>query len=389
MLCSWQGGFTGLNGGALIDLPLDHWIWLIPAFLIGACIGSFLNVVIYRVPLGMSVNDPPRSFCPQCKQPIPMWLNLPLVSWLWLRGKCAECGAPIAVRYLGVEFLTAVLFAVTWWLFPPQVVVFLWVMVALLVAVTFIDAEHLIIPTGLTWAGSVIGLAACAVWPQLPVMAGVAGNWRTGLISGGIGWVAGFVGLWLVVELGKLAFGKKVMRFSPPVGWHLKEPEGEHDPMCFVLDGEAIAWWDMFTRKSDKLLVEATDILVDGLSVGGGPLIIREMEITLPDGTLRHLTKMQSLAGTASAAVIPREAMGIGDVHLLGMIGAFWGWTGVLYSLFAASVFAIIAAVIGRIGFGKQLPFGPFLAMGALTWAYGGWQLWAWYLDFLGPLWMP
>jgi leader peptidase (prepilin peptidase)/N-methyltransferase len=369
--------------------PLDHWIWLVPAFCIGACVGSFLNVVIYRVPLGMSVNDPRRSFCPQCKKPIPMWLNLPLVSWLWLRGKCAACGAPIAFRYFAVEFLTALLFVVTWRLFPPQAVVFLWVMMALVVAITFIDAEHMIIPTGLTWAGSVVGLCACAVWPQLPVMAGVPGNWLSGLSCGGIGWLVGFVGLWLVVELGKMAFGKKTLSFDTPVDWHLKEPEGDQDPMCFVIDGEEIAWWDMFTRKSARLLVETTDILVDGESVGGGKLVIRETQCVLPDGTVRHLSKMKSLAGTASSAVVPREAMGIGDVHLLGMIGAFCGWTGVFFSLFAASIFAIVAAVIGRIGFGRQLPFGPFLAMGAVTWLYGGWRLWAWYLDFLGPLWMP
>jgi leader peptidase (prepilin peptidase) / N-methyltransferase len=69
------------------------------------------------------------------------------------------------------------------------------------------------------------------------------------------------------------------------------------------------------------------------------------------------------------------------------MIGAFFGWAGVFFSLFAASIFAIIAAVIGRIGFGKPLPFGPFLALGCLAWAFGGWKLWAWYLEFLGPLW--
>jgi len=373
----------------LIDPPLDHWIWLVPAFLLGACIGSFLNVVIYRVPLGMSVNHPKRSFCPHCKQPIPMWLNLPLVSWLWLRGKCAECAAPIAFRYFGVELLTAVLFVAAWWLFPPPVVVFLWVMLALLVAVAFIDAEHLIIPTGLTWAGAVVGLAACALWPQLPALAGGAGNWLTGLQHGLIGWVVGFVGLWLVVELGKLAFGKKTVTFAAPVAWHLKEPEGDQDPMCFVIDGEAIAWWDIFSRKTDRLVVAATDILLDGESVGGGKLVIRELEIELPDGTVRRLARMKSLAGMATSAVIPREAMGIGDVHLLGMIGAFCGWSGVLFALFAASIFAIIAALIGRIGFGKQLPFGPFLAMGAVTWIFGGWHLWAWYLDFLGPLWQP
>jgi leader peptidase (prepilin peptidase)/N-methyltransferase len=367
--------------------PLDHWIWLIPAFLLGACIGSFLNVVIYRVPRGMSVNEPKRSFCPHCKKPIPMVLNFPLVSWLWLRGKCRECAAPIALRYFGVELLTALLFVAMWWLFPPQVVLFLWLLAALLVAITFIDAEHLIIPTSLTWAGSLAGLAACAVWPQLPVMAGTAGNWLSGLKHGGLGWLAGFIGLWCVVQLGKLAFGKKALKFAKAAAWQLREPEGDDDPMCFVIDGEAIPWWDMFARKSDRLLVDCDDIRVDGEAVGGGKLTIRELEIELPDGTIRRLAAMKSLDGTATSVVIPREAMGVGDIHLLGMIGAFFGWTGVIFSLFAASVFAIIAAVIGRIGFGKQLPFGPFLAMGSLAWAYGGWKLWAWYLDFLGPVW--
>lgn len=346
-------------------------------------------MVIYRVPLGMSVNDPKRSFCPHCKKPIPMWLNLPLISWLSLRGKCAECGAPIALRYFGVELLTAILFVACWWLFPPPVVVFLWVLMALLVAVSFIDAEHLIIPTAMTWAGTVVGLAACATWPQLPALAGMAGNWLTGLQHGAIGWGAGFVGLWLVVELGKLAFGKKSLKFEEPVAWHLKEPVGEDDPMCFVIDDEEIAWWDIFCRKSDRLVVETTEILLDGEAVGRGKLIIHEMEIELPDGTKRRLARMKSLAGMATSAVIPREAMGMGDVHLLGMIGAFCGWSGVVFALFSASVFAIIAALIGRIGFGKQLPFGPFLAMGAATWLFGGWHLWAWYLKFLGPLWQP
>lgn len=385
-----------MNGGILFKSPFyppfEHWIWLIPAFLIGGCIGSFLNVVIYRVPLGMSVNEPKRSFCPLCKKPIPMWLNLPMISWLWLRGKCRECHAPIAFRYFGVELLTAILFTVVWWLFAAQavqVVIFLWILMALLVAITFIDAEHLIIPSSLTWGGTVVGLGACAVWPQLPVMAGEAGNWLSGLKQGGIGWVAGFVGLWLVVELGKMAFGKKALKFDKPVEWSLKEPEGDLDPMCFVIDGDPIPWWDIFSRKTDMLLVETQDIRVDGESVGGGALIIRELEIQLPDGTIHPLAKMKSLDGTATSTVIPREAMGMGDVHLLGMIGAFFGWTGVFFSLFSSSIFAILAALIGRIGFGKQLPFGPFLAMGAAAWIFGAWRLWEWYLNSLGPIGLP
>ena len=380
--------------------PLDHWLWYIPAIFIGACIGSFLNVVIYRVPLGLSVNEPKRSFCPHCKKPIPLRRNIPLVSWLMLRGKCADCGAPIAFRYFAVELLTALMFAAVWFVFPPIVVLPLWVMMALVISITFIDAEHLIIPTGLTWAGSVAGLIGCALWPQLPVMAGFAGGWKSGLIQSGIGWAVGFFGLWIVVELGKMAFGKKAMKFDKPVEWMIKEPVGDQDPMLFVIDGEEIPWWDIFSRKTDRLIVEAADIRVNGESVmtaAGSPgnglgqdapatLIIRELEIELPDGTVKRLEDVKSVDGTAISVVIPREAMGMGDVHLLGMIGAFFGWTGVLFSLFAASIFAIIAAVIGRIGFGRQLPFGPFLVMGMVAWMFGGWKLWQWYISLLGPM---
>jgi leader peptidase (prepilin peptidase)/N-methyltransferase len=366
---------------------LDHWIWLVPAFPLGACIGSFLNVVIYRLPLGLSVNDPKRSFCPSCKKPIPIRLNLPLVSWLYLRGRCRECREPIAFRYVAVELLTALAFSAVWMGFgtaAPAAVVFLWALVALLIAIGFIDAEHMIIPVGLTWAGSVMGLAACAVWPQLPVMAGAGGTWLTGLGQGAIGWIAGFIGLGIVVELGKLAFGKRQLRFDKPVEWSLCEPEGDEDPMCFVIDGEAIPWWDMFNRKSDRLLVEAAEIRVDGESVGGGLLTIRELEIQLPDGTIHRLAKLQALDGTATRAVIPREAMGSGDGYLLGMIGAFFGWTGVIFSLFGGCLIALVAALIGRIGFGRQLPFGPCMALGAVGWMFGGWKLFAWYVALLG-----
>lgn len=373
-----------LTARALPDFT--HWIWLVPAFLIGACIGSFLNVVIYRVPLGMSVNEPSRSFCPKCKTAIPMWRNIPLISWLALRGKCADCGAPIAFRYFGVELLTAILFTVVWRMFPPIVVVPLWVGIALWVAVTFIDIEHLVIPTGLTWGGVAAGVAGCLLWPVLPVLAtGSDGTWLAGLKQSALGWGIGFFGLWGIVELGKMAFGKRKVIFDEPEKWHLREPAEENEPVKFVMGEEEIPWWDLFYRKSDTLVLECTAITLDGSETQPGTLLIREEKLTFPDGKERLLADVKSLAGTAVSAVIPREAMGFGDVHLMGMIGAFFGWGGVLFALFASSLFAIIAAVIGRIGFGKQLPYGPFLVMGALAWAFGGWRLWEWYLGFLLP----
>lgn len=255
---------------------------------------------------------------------------------------------------------------------------------ALLVAITWIDAEHLIIPTHLTWGGSVVGLIACAIWPTLSAMAGYNFTWSEGLIDGGVGWFVGFFGLWAVVELGKKAFGKKAMKFEKEVEWFLKEPESDEDPMLFVIDGDEVPWWDIFSRKTDRLLVDATEVVVDGKVTGGGQLVIRESGIELSDGRKFELEEMVSLSGRANGVVIPREAMGMGDVHLLGMVGAFFGWSGVFFSLFSASLFAIVAAVIGRVGFGKQLPFGPFIAMGAVAWMFGGWKLWQMYMEFVG-----
>lgn len=372
----------------MIDPPLDHWFWLIPAFLLGSCIGSFLNVVIYRVPLGMSVNEPKRSFCPTCRKAIPMSLNLPLISWLWLRGKCAECKSPISFRYFAVELLTAVLFAAIWWCFPPQVAPLLWVVVALFISISFIDADHMIIPTGMTWAGTAIGLIACMLWPSLPALgSGEQANWLDGLIRGGIGFGVGFFGLWVVVVVGKMAFGRRQLEYDGVVEWSLVEPDNDVDPLRFVIDGEANDWWDMFNRPGDRLIIEAGEIRVDGEPVKGGTLTIREKSIELPGGEVRQIEQLKSLEGKASSVVIPREAMGFGDVHLMGMIGACLGWTAVVYSLFAASLLAIVSAISGRIGFGRPLPFGPFLCMGALIWAFGGWKLWVWYMDWLGPLW--
>jgi len=377
--------------------PLDHPAWLVAAFLIGACVGSFLNVVIYRLPLGLSVNDPKRSFCPKCKSPIPMRRNIPLVSWLLLRGRCADCKAPIAVRYFLVELLTALLFAATAWVvfdrvgpqggigllaLPP-----LWLMVASFVALSFIDAEHMIIPLELTISGTVAGFLAALAMPVLPDLVGWSpggGAWWAGVWQSLLGAVIGFFGLWAVVLLGKLAFGRKEMKFEKPVAWRLIEPEGDEDPILFEMGGERIEWWDIFNRPSDRLVIEADTLRVDGESRDGGTLVIRERKIELPDGRAIDLEKLRSLDGTSAQAVIPREAMGMGDVHLMGMIGAFFGWTGVFFSLFASSLLAIVAALLCRVGFGRPLPYGPFLVLGALIWFFGGWRIAAWYLQLLG-----
>src|SRR5215204_5123730 len=93
--------------------------WSAVFFVFGCITGSFLNVCIHRMPLGESVVSPP-SHCPHCKYSIPWFLNIPLATWLYLRGKCANCRAPISVRYFLVELLTGVLFLGVWQLYGRQ-----------------------------------------------------------------------------------------------------------------------------------------------------------------------------------------------------------------------------------------------------------------------------
>jgi len=143
-----------------MTLEMAYFIINAFVFVFGLCIGSFLNVVIYRVPLGISIAKG-RSFCPQCKAPIAAYDNVPLFSWLFLRGKCRRCGAPIPVRYPAVELLGGLAALAAVWRFgytPMAAVAFC--TEAILIAVVFIDFDHMIIPNGLVIALIVPAVAA-------------------------------------------------------------------------------------------------------------------------------------------------------------------------------------------------------------------------------------
>src|SRR2546423_2893745 len=162
-------------------LAIYQFIFAAFAFALGAVVGSFLNVCIYRLPLDLSVNKPRRSYCPSCKSQLTWYQNIPLLSWLFLRGKCAKCGARIAFRYFAVELLTALLFLYVWRTFSLPVAIAYWVFVSLLIAATFIDFEHFIIPDEITIGGPVAGVIASLVVPELMEN---ASRGRAGLTSG-------------------------------------------------------------------------------------------------------------------------------------------------------------------------------------------------------------
>src|SRR4026209_1995 len=136
-------------------VPFHFWTGVF--FVFGCITGSFLNVCIHRMPLGQSIVSPP-SHCPHCKYSIPWFLNIPLLTWLSLRGKCKNCGAQISIRYFLVELLTGLAFLSCWLSFGRASIAIPLVYALFLagrIVATFIDFEHFIIPDEITIGGMV------------------------------------------------------------------------------------------------------------------------------------------------------------------------------------------------------------------------------------------
>jgi leader peptidase (prepilin peptidase)/N-methyltransferase len=350
-------------------------------FVLGACIGSFLNVAIYRLPRNLSVNEPRRSFCPECKQPIPWYRNLPLVSWIALRGRCANCGARITFRYFAVELITAIFFLLIWRTFPPPIAIAYSIFIALVIAGTFIDFEHFIIPDEITVGGTVAGLFASLVVPQLM---NTDRRLNAFLVAAGSA-LLGYLLLWLVLEGGKLVFGKKKIHLEPATPFTWKRHGEDAD---FIVGEEKSLWSEFFAREKDQLLLhcltarfpdrEMNDVILrfhyNRLEVGGGSFSLDDID---------------EITGTASAIQIPREAMGRGDLKFLACIGAFLGWRAVLFSVFAGSLYGsiigLVTLLLGKRVWSLKLPFGPYLALGAITWMFFGEALVGWYQTLLTP----
>ncbi len=280
------------------------------SFWLGACIASFLNVVIWRVPRGESIVSPP-SHCPKCGSAIRWWQNIPILSWLALRGKCANCRAPISPRYIlvetlgGVLFLSALLLVVFrgagWFSFlhcgivgDAAAVLVLWIWISLMIAGSFIDFDHQLLPDFTTVGGMVLGLAfslvqaawlACAAGGRGRDAAWIPFAWSLA------GLVFGFGLLWLVRWLGSKAFG--------------------------------------------------------------------------------------------------REAMGMGDVFLMGAVGALFGPVAVIVTLILSSVFGSVVGVgmvlLSRARLGKfvAIPYGPYICLGCLAWMFRGPEMVEWYLHLV------
>ena len=260
-------------------------------FGVGACLGSFFNVCIYRIPAERSIVTP-RSQC-ACGQPIPWFDNIPIVSWLILKGKARCCGNHFSFRYPFVEFLTGVLFLICWQLFGlhnPSLALGGMLLICCLVPSVFIDLDHMVIPDLFSVGGTIFGVLF-SVWQ--PMLHGIFDTGLTGSLLGGIESVLG------------------------------------------VCIGSAFVYW----------------------------------------------------IGVLGEAALRKEAMGEGDVKLIGCIGAFTGWQGAIFSLFGGACAGLILLIpillFKKITtkessdsddtsshMGLQIPFGPMLALGAILYLF-------------------
>jgi leader peptidase (prepilin peptidase)/N-methyltransferase len=254
---------------------MPTWLVLLTITLLGLCIGSFLNVCAYRLPLGESVVHP-RSRCTSCGRMLSWYDNLPVVSWVALRGRCRTCGKPVSWMYPAVEIVTALVFAITYLTYGLTLLSVVRVIFACALIVLFVtDLQHKILPNVITLPGIVIGFACSVFLPP--------------------GWVSSVIGIF----------------------------------------------------------------------VGGGVLFA---------------------IAEAYYRVRGQEGLGMGDVKLLAMIGAFLGWKLVLLTLVFASFTGSLAGGMliasGKGSMKYALPFGTFLAVGALLAATWGDPIADWYFGF-------
>jgi len=370
----------------MIDPILDshNWaavpfhFWSAVMFVFGCMVGSFLNVCIHRLPLGQSIVSPP-SHCPHCKYAIPWYLNVPLVTWLYLRGKCRNCGAPISVRYFLVELLTGVVFLSCWVAFAPRSVPLALVysiFLAGLIVATFIDFEHFIIPDEITMGGMAVGFICSFLVPGLHGMNSLIVAMKNSLLGMAIG--AGSI--YLILRLGKLAFGRHKIPLPPATRIIFTET-------AVQLPDRAIPYEELFYRRSDAIVVQASMVeLVDRC--------YKDVVVRLSPDALRideeklNPEKVPCLEAVSSEIVLPREAMGLGDVKFMGAIGAFLGWHAVIFSLVISSLIGSVVGmalvVLRKRGLSSRLPYGPYIAAAAALWIFAGPEIVGWYKNLIG-----
>ncbi|MEP6956734.1 MAG: A24 family peptidase, partial [Chthoniobacterales bacterium] len=179
--------------------------------------------------------------------------------------------------------------------------------------------------------------------------------------------------------------GKKRIKLDAPTAFTWTRNVDDAD---FVVGEERGLWSDNFSREKDQLLLHCDAATIDGRDLGNTTLRFHYNRVTA-GGEELQLDHVQAISGQVREMEIPREAMGRGDLKFLAAIGAFLGWRAVLFSVFAGSLLGSIVGLgtmlIGKRVWSAKLPFGPYLAGGALGWMFFGEALLTWYLKTLQP----
>jgi len=365
---------------------VPFWFWAIVFFTFGAVVGSFLNVCIYRLPIGLSIVSPP-SHCPHCKYSIPWYLNIPLVTWVVLRGKCANCKAPISARYFVVELMTAILFILCWFCVghgEPWLVPFYCLIAGGLIVASFIDLEHFIIPDGITIGGIVLGFICSAVCPLL--------HWtdssKFALQDSMIGIAVGAGLLYIISRLGKLVFGKYTLEIKGDDKLFLGE-DG------IVYENEKIQYEEIFYRSSDTVRISAVTAEIslkngENFNVENKTIYLSPRSLQFDDQVIDPV-QVKNVEILPKKITLPREVLGMGDVKLMAAVGAFLGWKAVLFTLFASSLIGSVAGIclilLRKQELSSRIPYGPYIALGTYLWMIGGYYyLTLWFQDVLYPL---
>lgn len=352
--------------------------WSVVMFALGSIVGSFLNVCIHRLPLEQSVVSPP-SHCPHCKYSIPFYLNIPLVTWVYLRGKCANCGAPISIRYFLVELLTAVTFLGCWLFFGHQsaaLALIYSVFLSGLIVATATDFEHIIIPDEITFGGMIAGFIFSIFVPALQG----TDKFKDSMASSLIGMAVGAGSIYALLRGGKLVFGRKRKKFPPDTRITFTETD-------LILPDDAIPYGELLYRKTDAIKFQATTLeLVDRCYKDVSVLVTQDV-LEIGEEKINPETIVHMEART-SKIILPQEAMGLGDVKFMGAIGAFLGWKAVIFTLVVSSfiggfLVGIPLVLIGKRGLSSRLPYGPYLAAAAALWVFAGPNLTLWYLALM------
>lgn len=340
--------------------------WSVVLFILGSMVGSLLNVCIYRMPRGLSIVKP-RSHCPHCAYAIPGYLNIPIFTWLVLRGRCANCGAGISARYVVVELLTGLAFLGCWLAYGGQSAALALVYSLVLsgfIAASFIDFEHFIIPDEITLGGIAAGFLLSAAVPALHGALSPAEALRQSFV----GIAAGGGLIYAIVRLGKLLFGRQKFVLEPNSRIFFTES-------ALLLPGKEILYEEIFYRKSDTIVLKAKTVELLDRCYGHAAIRLSPRVLQIGDDAYDP-ESIPHMEVVTDELTVPREAMGLGDVKFMAAIGAFLGWHAVLFSVMASAVLGSIVGVslivVGKRAWSSRLPYGPYIALAATIWIFGG-----------------